>query len=88
MQQSTTVEMISACGLDGSLQPLRFRYEDGEGTLRLAKVLEVLSCREVKYICVEAFVYTCRVRVDNEEKTFQIRYAIRTHQWFLFHRFF
>lgn len=88
MQQSMNVEMIVACGLDGSLQPLRFRYRDSEGERRLAKVLEVLSCQEIKYIYVEAYLYTCRVRIDDEEQTLQVRYAIRTHQWFLFQRIF
>ena len=47
-------------------------------------MLEVLACREIKYVSVEAYEYTCRTRLEEREALMHIRYAIRTHRWSLF----
>ena len=86
MQSSESVEMISVCGTDGALQPLRFRYGDPAGGVQVAHVLEVLSRQEVRYIHAEAYLFTCRARVGEQEQLLQVRYSIRTHRWYLFHR--
>ena len=83
MELGQCVEMISVCGADGSMQPLRFRFHDEDGCAQVARVMEILSCREVKYVSVEAFVYTCRIRTDERELVTTIRYSIRSHQWLL-----
>lgn len=84
MDFATHVEMISVCGTDGSMEPIRFRFEDREHELRRAQVVEVLSRREIKYVNVEAYEYLCRVRVEDREQLLRMRYAIRTHRWSLF----
>lgn len=84
MEFSTHVDMISVCGADGSLQPLRFRFEDRDRAVRRVQVLEVLACREIKYVTVEAYEYTCRARVEEREALVRVRYAVRTHRWSLF----
>lgn len=86
MEVSQSVEMISVCGADGSMQPLRFRFLDEDGCAQVARVLEILSCREIKYVEVEAYVFTCRARTDERELLLTVRYCIRSHQWLLFHR--
>ena len=84
MQYSTDVDMIAVCNADGSFQPLRFRFEDRDRTVRRVQVLEVLACREVKYVTVEAYEYTCRARTEERETLVRVRYAIRTHRWSIF----
>ena len=86
METGQSVEMISICGADGSMQPLRFRFHDEDGCVQVARVLEILSCREVKYVGVEAYVFTCRVRTDERELIITVRYSVRAHQWLLFSR--
>ena len=83
MDPAQSVEMISVCSEDGSMQPLRFRFHDEDGCAQVARVLEILSCREVKYVNVEAYVYTCRVRTDEREQISTVRYSVRSHQWLL-----
>lgn len=83
MEPGQSVEMISICGADGSMQPLRFRFHDEDGCAQVARVLEILSRREVRYVDVEAFVYTCRVRTDERELISTVRYSVRSHQWLL-----
>ena len=84
MEYSTNVEMISVCGTDGRMQPLRFRFEDGAQRVRRVQVLEILACREIKYLTVEAYEYTCRTRTEEQEGLMRVRYAIRSHRWSLF----
>lgn len=85
MEFSTNVDMIAICGADGSLQPLRFRFEDRDRGLHRVQVLEVLACREIRYVNVEAYEYTCRTRTEEREELMQVRYAVRAHRWSLFH---
>ena len=84
MEFSTNVDMISVCNADGSLLPLRFRFEDRDSRVRRVQVLEVLACREVKYVNVEAYEYTCRVLEEEREELLTVRYAVRSHRWTLF----
>lgn len=84
MEYSTNVDMISVCNADGSLLPLRFRFEDREHCVRRVQVLEVLACREIKYVTVEAYEYVCRTRTEDREDLMQVRYAVRSHRWSLF----
>ncbi len=84
MEFSTNVDMISVCNADGSLLPLRFRFEDRDRCVRRVQVLEVLACREIKYVTVEAYEYTCRGRIGEREELMRVRYAVRSHRWSLF----
>ena len=84
MEFSTNVDMISVCSADGSLLPLRFRFEDRDQGIRRVQVLEVLACREIKYVNVEAYEYTCRTKSEDREELMRIRYAVRSHRWSLF----
>ena len=84
MEFSTNVDMISVCNADGSLLPLRFRFEDRDSRVRRVQVLEVLACREIKYVTVEAYEYTCRARTEEREELIRVRYAVRSHCWSLF----
>jgi hypothetical protein len=86
MEFSTNVDMIAVCNADGTLLPLRFRFEDGERQIRRVQVLEILSRREIRYVNVEAYEFTCRARTEEQERLMRLRYAIRTHRWSLFQR--
>lgn len=84
MRQSTNVDVLSVCTADGGLQPLRFRFEDEQHFRRLGKILEILSCEEVRYVGVEAYVFTCRVLLGEQEQYARLRYSVRGHRWSLF----
>lgn len=84
MEFCTNVDMISVCNADGSFLPLRFRFEDHDRCVRRVQVLEILACREIKYVTVEAYEYTCRTRTEEREELMRVRYAVRSHRWSLF----
>lgn len=82
--QNQQIEMISVCGSDGSLKPLRFRFEDEEHRLQVVQITEVISCKEICYVGIEAFVYVCRAEFGGREHLFEVKYTVRTHKWVLF----
>ncbi len=88
MLQRVNVDMISVCGADGSLQPLRFRFEDESREIRLAKVLKVLSCQEIRYVDIEAYSFSCLTRVGESEQILDLRYSVRGHRWWMNRRIY
>lgn len=78
------VDVIAVCHADGSLQPLRFRYEDGGHRLHSVHVDEVLCCKPVEYVGIEAFIYTCRAFEEELEHLFELKFSVRSHCWTLF----
>ena len=78
--------MISLCNADGSLSPLRFRYEDEEQQIRKAHVTQILSRRQLKYVDVEFFLYSCRAIEEDREWTYELQYVVRSHRWLLLSR--
>ena len=81
---SVQIEMISVCGVDGSLTPLRFRLEDEEQQLQTIAIRQVVCSNRIQYAGVDAIQYLCKAEVEGKEKLFELRYTIRTHCWSLF----
>ena len=77
------VDMICVCGIDGAVRPLRFRFEDELQQMQVVDVTEVVSCVEIPYVGVEAFVYVCRTYDGAREHLIEIKYTVRTHKWVL-----
>lgn len=86
MELQINVDMLAVCSADGTLQPLRFRFEDENREIKLARVLEILSCQEIRYVNVEAYCFACRAQIGEEERILHLRYSIRSHCWRLFRR--
>ena len=69
------VQVLSACGVDGKLEPLRFRFEDSEHRLHTVHITEIVDSRFVEYVGIETFVFLCKALLE---------YTVRTHRWTLF----
>ena len=41
------VQVLAACGVDGQMQPLRFRFEDSEHQLHTVHITEIIDSRFV-----------------------------------------
>ncbi len=87
-ERNVEIDMISVCLADGSLQPLRFRYEDPAHQLHRVTITEILCCKEVQYVGIEALLYTCRCLDGPQERLFELRYTIRTHRWVIFRQLY
>ncbi len=82
-QNICPVDVISLCSADGSIRPLRFRMEDEEHQLLRVDIDEIISCREIHYVGIEAKVFLCRATVQKKKWLFELKYTIRSHSWCL-----
>ncbi|MBR4109815.1 MAG: hypothetical protein IKK41_05855 [Oscillospiraceae bacterium] len=77
------VDVICAYSAGGEIRPLRFRMEDEAHQLLRIDIDEVISCREVQYVGIEAQIFLCRATVDGKKTLFELKYTIRSHSWCL-----
>jgi len=78
-REEKPVEVISLCGTDGKLQPLRFRFEDENGYWQTAYVMEVLDVHEVTHVRAERFRYLCKTEVNKTPHLMELAYVLREH---------
>ncbi len=77
------VDVISVCSADGTIRPLRFRMEDEDHQLLRVDIDEIISCRFVQYVGIEAQIFLCRAMVKGRKTLFELKYTIRSHSWCL-----
>lgn len=82
-QNVCPVDVISMCSADGKIRPLRFRMEDEAHQLLRVDIDEVISCRHIQYVGIEAQVFLCRASVRGKRWLFELKYTIRSHNWCL-----
>ena len=82
-QKNCPVDVIAMCSAGGEIRPLRFRMEDEAHQLRRIDIDEVINCRPIQYVGIEAKVFLCRATVGGQETLFELRYTIRSHSWSL-----
>ena len=80
------VDVISMCSANGDIRPLRFRMEDEQHQLLRVDIDEVVSCRPIQFVGIEAQIFLCRAMVKGRETLFELRYTIRSHSWCLLRR--
>ena len=83
MRCNSPVDVISVCSADGSIKPLRLRMEDEEHQLLRIDIEEVISCKEIQYVGIEAHVFLCKATVRGKGSVFELKYTIRSHNWCL-----
>ena len=75
------VDVISMCSASGEIRPLRLRMEDEAHQLLRVDIEEIISCKEVQYVGIEATVFLCRATVNEKQWLFELKYTLRTHRW-------
>ena len=82
-KENCPVDVISVCSANGDIRPLRFRMEDEKHQLLRVDIDEVISCKPIQYVGIEAFIFLCRATVRQKQWLFELRYTVRTHNWCL-----
>ena len=77
------VDVISICSADGQIRPLRFRMEDEEHQLLRVDIDEIINCRQIQYVGIEAQIFLCKAIVKGKLWLFELKYTIRSHCWCL-----
>ena len=84
MQQNRCpIDVISVCSASGEIRPLRFRMEDESHQLLRIDIDEIINCRHIQYVGIEAQIFLCRATVNGKQWLFELKYTIRTHCWCL-----
>ena len=82
------IQVIAHWDADGTLRPLRFRYEDEQRQYHTVSVDKITDTRKVDYVGVEALLYLCKGRVDDWDHLYELKYTLRTHKWTLFRQIY
>ena len=82
-QNIIPVDVISLCSADGQMRPLRFRMEDESHQLLRVDIDEIINCRHIQYVGIEAQIFLCTAFVQGKRWLFELKYTIRTHCWCL-----
>lgn len=77
------VDVIVMCSANGDIRPLRFRMENENHKLIRVDIDEIVSCKEIQYVGIEAQIFLCRATVADKKWLFELRYTIRSHNWCL-----
>lgn len=77
------IDVISVCSAYGQIRPLRFRMEDEAHQLVRVDIDEIISCRHIQYVGIEAQVFLCSAFVKEKKWLFELKYTIRSHCWCL-----
>ena len=81
MNCNSPVDVIAVCSADGFIKPLRLRMEDEKHQLLRIDIEEVISCKEIQYVGIEAHIFLCRATIQGKESVFELKYTIRSHNW-------
>ena len=82
-QSICPVDVICVCSANGDIRPLRLRMEDEQHQLLRVDIDEVISCKPIQYVGIEARIFLCRATVRGKRWLFELRYTIRSHSWCL-----
>lgn len=77
------VDVIAMHSANGDIRPLRLRMENEQHNLIRVDIDEVISCKEIQYVGIEARIFLCRAMVDERRWLFELKYTIRSHSWCL-----
>lgn len=75
--------MASIVSKDGTLTPLKFRYEEADGTLLTIKIDHVLHFEREKKAGNIMFLYQCRSLIRDQDKIYELKYEPESSRWFL-----
>ena len=62
-QKQCPVDVISMCSASGEIHPLRLRMEDEAHQLLRIDIEEVVSCKEIQFVGIEAKIFLCQAPV-------------------------
>lgn len=78
-----SIEMIAYFKSDGSINPIRFRFEE-DNRREVIKIRKIISTDTEKLCGNKMMVFTCSAFINNAEKIFEIKYDIEKCRWILF----
>ena len=78
------IEMISYTKLNGEINPIRFRLQLEDESVKVIKVEKVLIRDIEKLAGNNMMIFKCKSIINNVEKLFEIKYELNTCKWMFF----
>lgn len=82
------VDVITFCGSDGEIRPLRIRAAEADGELFRGNIKEIIRITENKKIGSEARVFLCRAQIGGRLMIVELKFSFRSQCWYLSRRLF
>lgn len=76
------IQMISCTDTNGTITPLRFRFQDRNGELVTVTIDRVTSTDQ--HVNKMGIHYSCEATIWGRKKSFQLRYSYYAHEWKLY----
>lgn len=77
------VDVICLCDAAGRIQPLRLRVFTQQQTFISISIDKILRQEDICHVGAEAKLFLCRGSCEDKPFQFELKYLIRTHNWFL-----
>lgn len=81
MEVNTPVDVISLFSADGEITPLRLQIKQPNHQLLRMNVDQIVGSRTIPHVGAEAQIFTCIATVFERQMKFELKYAIRSHDW-------
>lgn len=88
MMLNQPVDVITYCGADGEIRPLRVRFEDDSHQIMRIDIRQIHSVKQITYVGIEAQIFLCTGILLQRTIKFELKYAIRSHCWYLFRKIY
>ena len=76
------IEMVVWFSKEG-IKPIKFRYEDNNGSYRTVKVDKIVGKSQEKMCGNIALIFECQSLIDSEMKLYQLKFFISEMKWIL-----
>ncbi len=78
------VDMIATFMRHERPHPVRFRWEDRYGNVRVIRVEHIAETTEEKVGGFAVFKYLCQSMIEGRERTYELRFMSKNAQWILY----
>ena len=77
------LQMICLCNENGSISPVRFKFEDEDANSHVCRVVRVINVKHSELAGIDALLYQCAVQSENKTATVWLRYTVMSRKWML-----
>lgn len=79
-----SVDMICLSSCDGTITPLKFRWQEEGLEPRIIRIDRIIDRKEEKLAGNPMLVFTAQSIIDGIERIFEMKYDIRKYKWYLY----
>ncbi|NLK95242.1 MAG: hypothetical protein GX275_08640 [Clostridiales bacterium] len=78
------IDMIAWFKDSGKLNPIKFRLEGEDGTIKIIKINKIIKTANEKIAGNPMQIFTCTAIINGVEKIFELKYEVEKCRWYLF----